>query len=237
MKRRNKTLRNTVIQVAACVLGLATFSTQATPLNLFKGEPDITGFSPSVFQYDAGTQTLTIGSNGAEVGLSYQPNQTDPSTAFFGTWELTASVDNNGVLSDGSLVITNTDALNIPLLPPITANTTLLETELAQMGFQFVQQTPGEAIATFEFLGSILSSVPSLGFGTLSGAIVGRASFDIGVGGIDLNNPFAASFAAIDPSAALSDTFSVPTPAPLMLVLPGGVGMLWSKRRAARTTA
>lgn len=226
-------LRNRLRLAAVSLLCLAGASVQATPLFLVKAEPDITAFSPSIFEYDAGTQDFTIGSNGGTVALSYQPNLVDPTTAFLGTWELNASVDNNDVLTGGSLVITNNNPLNLPSLPAIPANSTLLEVALTDIGFQFLQQSPTELIGAFEFLGDTVSSEPVLGYGSRVGIIVGSASFGTGVGGIqDVNNPFAASFAANDPTDAVSDTFAVPTPAPLLLLLLGAGGIFWSKRRA-----
>ena len=180
------------LAIAMVVSGLfATSSANATLLGLtLEPAPDI--FSSFItVNYDMGTQTLTAdgfaldffdGVNNAIAG---------------GTFSLTASIDNAGVMSGGSLTITGTT---------LGFNSgTLLTGSLTALGFG---NSGGDPL---EFMLDITGGDLAAMYGSTGGIIMSNTGFDAGL----FSNDFSSA-----PLAGVSDTgvpVTVPEPAGILL--------------------
>lgn len=191
----------------ASVVFLAGSSASATPLGVvLEPEPDIFIDFASV-NYVAATDTLTITGFASNVDNFGVVNQAITG----GTFDLTATVNDLGVLSAGSLTVGGTVAT-----APFNWNSgTILTGNLTAIGF------PDGVAGALEFLFTATGGDAQSEYGGTGAVTIGIVN---GFGG-DWTNDFSASFSATGDVGTL-----VPEPS-TGLLLSMGLGIMGVKRR------
>jgi|GEM_PF-763370 len=208
-------IRLAVLSVASlCLVLVVGTEANAALIGLTSQPPDITAFFISV-NYDATTDALTA--NGFATNLDLDGvAPPDYSITAPRAFTISATVDSSGVASGGTLVINGT----VPAVGAVSG--TLLTGTLTQFGYS---TTPGGEIFEFVFTvedddGDLASS-----FKPLAGVILD--AIDTGFGG-----SFTSDFS--NSGFGNADTFPVPEPATLSLLLLGGTAIACRRIRRSR---
>jgi hypothetical protein len=187
----------------------------ATPLNLTLGYPDVLSGLLDI-TYDSSGTTFTA--TGSSLQIDYDGVSTPQDLDAPGSFLLTATIDNSGNFSTGSISITGSET-SAPL--PDLAGPTLVTGTLTGFGYS------GDASGiVFEFTytttgGDLASS------GTPGGVIMSTTLYSFSGFGSDFNNLLFGSIAGT--GSGVSDTAAlVPEPSVALLV---ACGLGWMLRR------
>ncbi len=200
----------TVVAALALTAGTAL----AAPLNLVPpavpNKTDVTGTFISA-QYNATTHLLSI--SGMTAGAVVPPNTMISNFSSFGTWTLTATINNDGTIGGGgvaNLLLTG------PFPGPGSSNL-MTSTTLSQFGFTLGGVAGGGATLEFVFN-------PAGGTLNPTNAPIGVIFRNSTLAATDFSESFSSSI------ASTADAFLVPTPATAVLGL-GGVALAGRRRR------
>ncbi len=216
---RNQTRRRALLRRAVSVAIVATAivgtlsTTNAMPLNLSTGNPDIT-VDPVDISYDSVSDVFSaVGTVSSAFSAVNATGAAVPITVGTGTFNLTAMIDNSGNLAGpGALTITGDIGHGVQ---------TLVAGSLTAFGFDDSAKFAG--LGVFEGLFGVTSSAASLGYGSTAGIIMSSAD-------LPLNWNFAVNFEGTAPS----DTFKTAEPSAIAFVLVGFVSLAWLHRRRHR---
>lgn len=213
-----------VASVALILVAMSATVTTAAPINLIPYPPDITSVFIGV-NYDAGTNIFTANGFSSDLDLD---GLAPPDYALdaFGSYSVTATVDENGELLGGSITITGE-------ITALGFNSGTLLTGIFVPGtdkFGFIDGGGEIFELTFEVTGGDVATLYESGIGPKRGGTIINA-VNSGFNG-DLTQSFAN-----DGFSGSSDTFPIPEPASMTIALLGMgfllTGHFWRRRRRA----
>lgn len=208
-------MRSSSIATAALAVILCCSTVNAAPLGLVLNDyPDITSIFLDM-SYNAGSNAFSVTGFSATI----DEDGVGPVLDFdaFGTFDISATIDNSGAPLGGTLTITG------DLTSTLGVSGTLLTGSLVDFGwfgttrdvFEFLFSVTGGALATPAYYGSP---------GTLTGVIYDTGE-DV------FNGDFDSSFSSSGFGSGFSDTAPIPEPFTLSLLLPAAFLIRPNRRR------
>ncbi len=217
-------MNTTKALIVVCALGALAATTMATPLDLqdVKLFPDINSSSNVTVDYDADSNMLSVAGD----VIQYSPSSGVSATVAEGTYSLSAEVDDTGALLDGTLTIHGKvgffDGSTMNWVAgSATTTEDILVADLTDIGFT----ESGASLHILEFL-----SDGGVTGGALAGAFGGKVGTIIAPAG-DFDGAWDQDFTGGGSGASI-DTFAVPEPATLALLVGGFVTAALRRRRA-----